>query len=567
LRQLLGMKTYLQNNKAVSIAIGCSIVLFLIQFLPFVFRNDVYVRIHDTLDGEWIWSSTLVDLRIAMNYNMETLAETFLGGIPRYLFPTGWSFTILFIYLFGTVGGYLVSSFVIHTIGFIGYYLLFKQYVFQAKEEQQWPILLAALFSIIPLFIILGISVSGHALLLLAFLNILNRKTNYWEYGFIVLFPFYSTIIWSAAFVNLMVVAVAIFSYQKHYHIGRFLIMLGIMNVLYLAINYHLIYAYFISDVVLHRDEYSPTLNEVPNFLKAIGETFYILFIGSFHIGTMITLPIFILGMLNFNNKKVKYLMFSAIFIALLNGFYLYIVPLLEEIHPFIISFNIKRVKVLLPIIWMGIFAFSIKDLIQYKKGVWLSYFVLICTIVSTLFANDEIVNNYRNMLGFQKKPDAQQFFAEDTFDEIEQFIGKDKQSYRVAHLGINPTISQHNGFRTIDGYQAMYPLEHKKLMIDIVQGELDKDFKLVRYLIAWGNRCYLFSAELGKEHKAFMIDKHQQVEVKNWSINMDLLKENNVAYIFSTVTIGNAEELGLNLQKTFENENDFWRIYLYTIE
>jgi hypothetical protein len=73
------------------------------------------------------------------------------------------------------------------------------------KSERHWPVLIAALFSIIPFFITFGISVSGQPLLLLAFLNILNRKTRVWEYGFIILFPFYSTIIWSAAFVNLLV--------------------------------------------------------------------------------------------------------------------------------------------------------------------------------------------------------------------------------------------------------------------------------------------------------------------------------------------------------------------------
>jgi hypothetical protein len=567
LHQLLRMKTKLQNNKALQIAIGSSVILFLIQFLPYCLRSDVYIRIHDTLEGEWIWFSTLVDLKMAMDYNMNTIAETFLGGLPRYLFPSGLSFTVLFIYLFGTVGGYLVSAFVVHLAGFLGCYFLLKQYVFLDKSERHWPILIAALFSIIPFFITFGISVSGQPLLLLAFLNILNRKTRIWEYGFIILFPFYSTIIWSAAFVNLLVVAVAIYAYKKEFNLIGFIMMLGLMNLLYLAINYHLIYATFISDVVLHRDEYSPTLNEVPGILKSIGETFYIFFIGSFHVGTFVTLPIFILGLINFQNKKVKYLLISAFLIALLNGFYLYLVPILEDIHPFIISFNIKRVKILLPIIWLGILAFSIKDLIQYKKGIQLSYFILFCLIVSTLFANDEIVHNYRNMLGFQRKPDAKAFFAEDTFQEIDKFIGKNKQSYRVAHLGLNPTISQHNGFRTIDGLQAMYPLEHKKLMIDVMQGELDKDFQLVRYFNAWGNRCYLFSSELGKENKAFMIGKNQTREVKNWAINANLLQENEVDYIFSTVTIGNAEALGLQLESTFENENDFWRIYLYSIQ
>ncbi len=383
-------------------------------------------------------------------------------------------------------------------------------------------------------------------------MNILNKRSNYWEYGFIILFPFYSTLHWAAPFVNLMAVAIFAFSYSKIWAKWRFFLMLVLMNIIYLAINYHLIYAMFLSDIVLHRDEYSPTLNEVPNFLKSIGETFYIFFIGNYHVGTFVTLPIFVLGCITAKNKIVKYLLFSAASIALLNGFYLYIVPLLEKIHPIIISFNIKRIKILLPLIWMAILAFSVKDLIKFPKGKSLSYFAIACLILSTLFANDEIINNYRNWTGFQRKPDINQFFANETMEAISNHIEKNKSNYRVAHLGINPTISQHNDFHTIDGLQAMYPLAHKNLMKEIMKGELEKDFDLVRYFDAWGNRCYLFSSELGKENNAFMISKNQDISIEQWSINTKLLKENGVEYIFSTVMIKNSNALDMQLRRVY---------------
>lgn len=559
-------KSELKNNK-VAIALGIAITLFLIQFLPFILRNDVYIRIHDTLEGEWIWFSSVVDYGMALNYDMSARIETFLGGLPRYLFPTGLSGNVLLISLFGTIGGYLVNSFLIHLIGFIGCYQLFKQYVFKSEEQKHLPILIAALFSIIPLFITFGITVSGQPLLLLAFLNILNRKTRYWEFCYILLFPFWANLVYSALFVNLLVFVVFIYTYKKEYAKIKFFLMLTLMNITYLAVNYHLVYAMFISDVTLHRDEYRLAINEVPSILSAIGESAYLFFIGSYHVGTMVTFPIFIIACFNLGNKVVKHLLLLALAIAILNGFYIYLVPTLEKIHPIIISFNIKRIKVLMPIIWMAILAFSLRDMYGFKKGRMLSYFTLACLIVSTLFANDEILNNYRNMLGFQKKPDAHQFFASNTMQDIENYIDQDKTTYRVAHLGINPTISQYNGFLTIDGLQAMYPLSHKNLMKEIMKGELDKDYKLVRYFNAWGNRCYLFSSELGKENRAFMIDKNQDVKVEQWSINTTLLKQHNVKYIFSTATIGNAEELNLQFEKSFSNPAEFWEIQVYSLK
>ena len=560
------MKPLIKENKQIAIALSCCLLLFLIQFLPYVLRADAYIRIHDTLEGEWLWFSSLVDLEVAMDYNMSTTVETYFGGIPRYLFPSGLSFTVLFISLFGTVGGYVVSSFVVHLIAFTGSYLLFKNYIFSKKDERHWAVLIASLFSIIPFFITLGISVAGQPLLLYAFLNILNRRGNYWEYGFILLFPFYSTIHWAILFVNLLVLVAFISSYSRQYAKIRFLLMLGLMNMVYLAINYHLIHAMFISDLVLHRVEYTPTIKDVPNLLKSVGETFYMFFVGSYHVGTFVTFPIFVLGCFCINNKVIRYLLFLAFGIALLNGFYLYIVPLLEKIHPLLISFKITRIKILLPMIWMTVLGLSIRELIRSPRGAALSYFVLACLIVSTLFANDEIINNYRNLLGCQKKPDARQFFAMDTMNDIAIHIGKDKSAYRVAHLGMNPTISQHSGFQTIDGLQAMYPLEHKHVMKRIMQAELDKDKRLLLYFNAWGNRCYLFSTELGKENNAFMIDKTQDVAVNEWSVNTKLLKESGVEYLFSTVDIRNYKALSLQLEGSFENERDYWKINLYKL-
>lgn len=565
--QKVRMKAYISENKQLVLAYGCCLLLFAIQFLPFVLRHDVYIRIHDTLEGEWIWFSSIVDYGVALDTDMNTNIPSFLGGIPRFLFPSGLSFTVLFIYLFGTIGGYLVSSFVVHLIGFVGAYGLFKMYVFTDENEKHWAILIASLFSIIPFFITFGVSVAGQPLLLLAFLNVLNKRTNYWEYFAIIAFPFFANIVWSAAFVNLMLIGVFLYSYQKQNASLKFFLLLGIMDMLYLAVNYHLVYATFLADLPLQRDEYQLTINEVPGFLKSIGETFYILFIGSFHVGTFVTLPIFVIGCFNLRNKVVKYLMILALGIALLNGFYLFLVPILEKIHPLIISFNIKRIKILLPIIWMGILAYSIKDMYSFSKGRRLSYFVVFSLIVSTLFANDEIVNNYRNILGFQRKPDAHQFFASDTFEQIGNFIGRDKGDYRIAHLGLNPTISQYNHFLTIDGLQAMYPLEHKNLMKAIMKEEMAKDYDLVRYFDAWGNRCYLFSAELGKENRAFMISKNQDITVQNWAVDTRLLSEQGVDYIVSTVVIKNAEDLDLSMEAIFKNKDDFWKIYLYKIE
>lgn len=546
---------------------GMAILLFVIQFAPYVLRPDAYIRIHDTLEGEWMWYYAIVQSGKALSFDMNAVIDAWFGGVPRYLFPTGFSMTTLLICIFGPVNGYLVSSLLIDVIGFTGCYFLFRGYIFTRRGEAHWPVLIAALYSIIPFFATFGISLSGLPLLLLAFLNILTGRSRFWEYGFIIIFPFYSNIVWSAPFVNAMLLAAFLAMWKQARRVLPYFGMILLMDMLYLAANYHLVYAMAFSDIALQRDSYAPLVSHSRSQVKSIGETAYLFLANHYHVGTMVNLGILLLAICAWSDRTVRRLTGIALAIALLNGFYLYIVPVLKDIHPLLISFRISRVKILLPFLWMLILAFSIRALLAEAVSRRLSYFVIGTTIVSTLFANDEILNNYRNWFGADRKPDAREFYAAATWTEIEKVIGRDKKDYIVAHLGLNPAISQYNGFRAIDGLQAMYPLEHKEFMMEVMRGELAKDEKLVRYFSAWGNRCYFFSSELGKEHAAFMIDKTMKVAVNDWSIDTELLRSAGVEYIFSSVGIGNAGALGLEPAATVELPDGFWKIHVYQLQ
>jgi hypothetical protein len=556
----------MQKDRLYRAAWIIAVLLFIVQFAPYILRADAYIRIHDTLEGEWMWYAAIVDNGVAMNYDMSAEIDQWMGGLPRYLFPTGISLTTLLVFLFGTVGGYIVSAFLVDAVAFTGCFLLFRRYVFTEDDERHWPVLIGSLYSIIPFFTTFGISIAGLPLLMLAFLEILKDRSRYRAYAFIVFFPFYSNMVWSILFVNALALAVLIVNTGRSGRLPVLIGLLALMNAIYIAANYHLVYAYFLSDLVLQREAYDPLAQHPRSFLKSIGESAYMFFANHYHIGTMVNLPILLLALLVPKGKHIRRLLWLALFIALLNGFYLYLVPALGKIHPLLLSFRITRVKMLLPFLWMGILAWSIKGLIKQPYGKSISAFTMAVLLFSTLFANDEILNNYRNLLGYQKKPDAGQFFAKETWQQIADHIGRDKAEYRIAHLGLNPAISLYNGFATIDGLQAIYPLEHKQYMVDVMSDELLEDEALMRYIHTWGNRCYFFSSELGKEHEAFMIDKSVRKVVKAWNIDTGMLLQRGVEYVFSSVEIGNAGQLDMELEKIFETEQGYWRVYLYRI-
>ena len=58
---------------------------------------------------------------------------------------------------------------------------------------------------------------------------------------------------------------------------------------------------------------------------------------------------------------------------------------------------------------------------------------------------------------------------------EIDDAIGRDKSTYRVAHLGISPAPALMHGFYTVDGYSNNYPLEYKHRFRKLLHRRLRK--------------------------------------------------------------------------------------------
>lgn len=167
--------------------------------------------------------------------------------------------------------------------------------------------------------------------------------------------------------------------------------------------------------------------------------------------------------------------------------------------------------------------------------------------------------------LVFQKQtePTYQQFFDTKLFSQIEAYIGDSKQNYQTASIGLYPAVAQYNGFKCIDGYWNSYPLEYKHNFRKIIASELNKSDELKNYFDHWGSRCYIFSAELGKEYR---YGKNCGKAIQKLDINTDQFREMGCRYIFSAVPILNYEELGWSFEKSFSTDQSFWKIYLYRI-
>lgn len=176
------------------------------------------------------------------------------------------------------------------------------------------------------------------------------------------------------------------------------------------------------------------------------------------------------------------------------------------------------------------------------------------------LFLNINQINNGSEVTGYIS---WESFYSEDLMMELENSIGRDMTSYRIAHLGISPAPALMHGFYTVDGYSNNYPLEYKHRFRQVIATELEKNEATRLYFDQWGSRCYLFNSASGT---AWMLGKRQQIVYENLDFDTKALRELGCEYLFSCGEILNAEDLGLNSLGYFETESSYWGIWLYQL-
>lgn len=154
-------------------------------------------------------------------------------------------------------------------------------------------------------------------------------------------------------------------------------------------------------------------------------------------------------------------------------------------------------------------------------------------------------------------------FYSSELFSEIERYIDRPKSEYRVASIALFPSVPLYNGYSCVDGYSNNYPLEYKHRFRDVIALELEKNETIRKYFDEWGNRCYLFSAELGQK---YYFTKDYPGMIHTLQLNGAALRQLGCEYVFAGVEIENAAENELVLLRTFEDGSSPYRIWLYQL-
>jgi len=458
-----------------------------------------------------------------------------------------------------------INQVLIRLVAFFGMFSLLNRYIFN-EENIKYSYFVALLYSILPFWPSGGLSVAGLPMITYIFLNIRGGIDIKRDWMGLILFPFYSSFVLSMMFYIIFVGCVWIYDIYKRNLTRKFTVALISFGIIYLIINYRLLDAFIFEVGFLpHRIEFAGDGFGLGGALRKSAKLFIL---GQYHAASLhiIFLPfVSVIFLLNIFYKSKDRLLIGLfllnVIISLWFGFYSYegVENLLNSSGGKLASLNLSRFFSLSPFIWYILFALSVKWFFSKYEYKYKFIFVnsLIGLTILLLFFKSDFINEYRkNGITYRE------FYSEQLFEDIATFIGKKQSDYKVVSIGIHPSISQFNGFFTLDGYLSIYPLEYKHKFREIIKDELSNNEKLKNYYDNWGSRVYVFIDEIGKN---FLRNKNEVYPI-SINLNTRVLKEMGGEYIFSSYFIVNPEKNNIVLLKKFRNKESAWDIYLYKL-
>ncbi len=540
-------------------------VIFLYIFPLIWFGQDSHIRIHDNLDSNIIYFKVLAESGQIFGA-LDAVIPNIMNGLPRNVYGSEFNVILWLYYFFEPYTASVINQTLMRLVAFGGMFLLLKSHFIKEQSSEWIAIGVALTFSLLPFWPSGGLSVAGQPLALFAFFNIREGRQSLKDWLIIILVPFYSSLVLSFAFFIAALFLLWLYDWVVSKNKStRLLIAIAMMSMMFLIIEYRLVYSMFIdSSYISHRSDWVPTGR---GFLESVRSSWGIFINGQYHAHSLHRFVITLTVLMAATVALVKSLQFRIATVMLLiivaiSGLYGFwgwrvFLPIRESIG-ILGSFQFDRFHFLHPLLWYLVFTLCCKILYEhipkYGRSIVIGFIVL--QSIFLFYHHDQI--QQRNNLTFRE------FYSVDLFKEIEDYIGQTKDSYRVVSIGMHPSVSQYNGFYTLDSYKANYPLEYKQQFRRIIEKELDKNPDIRDYFDNWGSRCYIFTAELGRNA---MVQKGNNYVIENLELNTSELYEMGGRYIFSAAEIVNSADNNLVLQKVFESDDSCWQIYLYKVQ
>ena len=471
-------------------------------------------------------------------------------------------------WLFGPYGAYVLNRTLMTVVGFFGIYLLLKRHVVPGDSFSTIHFGGALCYALLPFIPFGGLSVAGLPLVVYAFLNIREKDLRWPNWVMLILFPFYSSLVLSGAFLLLTLACLWLIDATQKKGNLFFLLSLSLISFAYIFTNYRLFAAFFFhSTFPSHRVEFSQVGIDLAG---AAREALNLFANGQYHAQSLhwvvilptVAISAFLLARYSWDRRAKQYV-FHLAFIGITAGWYGLLqwsaLSSMTDRLNYWIPIQLQRFHFLHPMMWTVLFALALQLIrVSFRIGAW----IITCVIGAQLI----LLFSYHELWQNRITPTIEEFFAAQQLENVAKYIGQPKQTYRVASLGIHPSIAQYNGFYTLDGYVTNYPLQYKHAWRDVIEGELVKNAALKQYYDRWGSRVYLFSSELSEHGKYVMNYAGNDFEVQQLSINIEAFEALGGKYVISAVRINETNNPHFKLERMFQDSRSAWDIYLYKI-
>lgn len=568
-------------------------ITVLVIALPyFVLGSRCYVQITDQLDGEvlnYIYRARYL-------FSGKNVIPEFMGGQSKSAMTPPAPVGVLFYRLLPPFAAFAAMHIFAAGIGYTGMYLLGRM----LSGSSLIGCVTAGIFCCLPFYPVYGLSIPGQPLLFWAVLNCCRSECSIgkkWKYYLCILLYAVSSSLALSGFACILLLLGAWLwcCVKRDRRLCRELgIILLLLVVCFLLCNGDLILGLsgFGESFVSHREEM--VLAARDDWWELFKEIFLKggLYAGSYNGAIAALTAVVLLAeplILRRKNKasgREERLSadkaYKAVVVIFLLAFFISVGVVVWQL-PSVVewrmhlggiakSFQADRIYWLLPLCWYTLLSLDLYILLRRWRGCFLLRLGLSAAAVAflcfTVYENSTIYHNLRLMIF----PDTyhlmnwEDYYASDVYEQIDSFLGKDKSSYRVASLGINPAAALYNGFYTLDGYSNFYDLNYKHEFREIIADELEKNEETRVYFDAWGNRCYLLNAETGNY---MMIAKDGgNSSFHDLEFNTKKMYEMGARYLFAAMPVDNWKQLGLApvREEPFETPESYYAIWVYEI-
>jgi hypothetical protein len=363
----------------------------------FIFGQNMYIRLNDNLDSEFVWRVLLVRNHAVLNSN--AIISQIMNGLPRYMLPSGLNFQFVFYIFLKPYYAYVSNEFFLRILAFVGMWILLRTH-FSTNRKYCAPIfLVSTCFALLPFYSSYGLTVFGQPLLLNAFLNIRQNKTSLYNYATFFLFSFYSNFVLVGIFILLVLLITFCFEWIKYkrFHL-RFLSSIFLLTSGYFISEYNLILQFLKTNIPLtQRSVYdlkylSYPLNSMFGWFReyffigqphAISCHLFILFLTSFTL-----FKVFFQKKYIDSNKELKIISILFLLLMLISfsaSFYLWEnFDILKEQCNLLKMFQLDRFYFFLPLLWFLLFYQTLR--IIQKLYVKPKFLLLLVFLLKFLF-------------------------------------------------------------------------------------------------------------------------------------------------------------------------------------